>query len=140
MVNEMTFPDSFEDEELLGSQAPPERTEGVNPVSERGEDEARDEFMRELEDQPSRPLTGDEKRAAEDDAERAPSVYAPASERVAKEPLPGDRERVGHMDPTTSERKGADALAERASTSASTAPAVEPPPGEQATTAPGSPL
>jgi hypothetical protein len=78
----MTFPD-VEDERLTGPQAPAPRSAGVNPVSEWGEDQARDEVMRELEEQPSRPLSGDEKRAAEADPGRAPTVYAPASQRVS---------------------------------------------------------
>ena len=75
--------------------------DGVNPVSERGVDHERDEFMRELEEQPSRPLTGDEKRAAALDSGSASSVYAPASARVPVEPLPGDREIVDHLDTLT---------------------------------------
>ena len=82
----MTFPD-VEDEGLTDPQAPAPRSTGVNPVSERGDDQARDEVMRELEEQSSRPLSGDEKRAAEADPGRAPTVYAPASQRESKEPL-----------------------------------------------------
>lgn len=106
MVNDMTFPD-VEDERLTDPQAPAPRSTGVNPVSERGEDQARDEVMRELEEQPSRPLSGDEKRAAEADPGRAPTVYAPASQRESKEPLPGDREIMEHMDTSTTERRAA---------------------------------
>src|SRR5665811_2023865 len=102
----MTFPD-IEDERLTGPQASAPRSAGVNPVSERGEDQARDEVMRELEEQPSRPLSGDEKRAAEADPGRAPTVYAPASRRVSKEPLPGDREIMDHVDSSTTERRAA---------------------------------
>ena len=100
-VNEIGISDNTNNDSLFVPQAPAQRTDGVNSVSERGEDQARDEFMRELEEQPSRPLTGDEKRAAAADSGSAPSVYAPASERVPKEPLPGDREIVDHMDSTT---------------------------------------
>jgi hypothetical protein len=83
----------------------------VNPVSERGVDYERDQFQRELEEQPPRPLTGDQKRAARLDPGSASSVYAPASARVPVEPLPGDREIVDHMDTLTSERRAADAQA-----------------------------
>jgi hypothetical protein len=106
VVNEMAFPD-VEAEGLIGPQAPAPRSAGVNPVSERGEDQARDEVMRELEEQPSCPLSGDEKRAAEADPGRAPTVYAPASQRVSKEPLPGDREIMDHVDSSTTERRAA---------------------------------
>ncbi len=135
-MNEMAFSDNTDNESLFAPQAPAQRTDGVNSVSERGEDQARDEFMRELEEQPSRPLTGDEKRAAAPDSGSAPSVYAPASERVPKEPLPGDREIVDHMDSTTSERRAAGAQTETAA--AITTPNA-PSRGDPATSASSSP-
>src|SRR5688572_29608526 len=58
--------------------------------SERGEDEAREDAMHSLTNQPSRPLSGDEKEAAEHDAGLDKRTYAPASARVAKAPAPGD--------------------------------------------------
>ena len=58
--------------------------------SERGEDELREDAMHSLTNQPSRPLTGDEKDAAEHDAGRDKRTYAPASARVTKPPAPGD--------------------------------------------------
>jgi hypothetical protein len=108
----MTPDDNQTDQRLFAPQPPAQRRDGVNPVSERGVDHERDEFMRELEEQPSRPLTSDEKRAAGLDPGSASSVYAPASARVPVEPLPGDREIVDHMDTLTSERRAADAQAE----------------------------
>jgi hypothetical protein len=115
-----TFDEISEDDGLFGRHSPAARSDGMNPLSERGEDQARDQVMRELEEQASRPLSGAEKRAAESDTGRAPDVYAPASERVAKEPLPRDREIVDHMDASTSERKAAHALAETAPSAAAT--------------------
>ena len=55
-----------------------------------GEDPLREETMRELVNQPDRPLSEDEKEAAEHDRGRSERVYAPASARVPKEPAPGD--------------------------------------------------
>jgi hypothetical protein len=133
VVNQMsTFHDNSEDERLFGRPSHAERSTGMNPPSERGEDQARDEVMRELEEQPSRPLSGEEKRAAETDSGREANVYAPASERVAKDPLPGDREIMDHMDTSTAERKAARALAEIESAAAHTADGHQPPPGSQA--------
>jgi hypothetical protein len=103
----MTFDDNLADERLSAPQPPVQRGDGVNPVSERGVDHERDEFMRELEDQPSRPLTSDENGAAALDSGNAFSAYAPASEPVPVEPLPGDRDIVDHLDTLTSERTAA---------------------------------
>jgi hypothetical protein len=108
----MTFDDSLIDARLFSPEPVAQRRDGMNPVSERGVDHERDEFMRELEEQPSRPLTGDEKCAAGLNSGSASSVYAPASARVPVEPLPGDREIVDHLDTLTSERRAADAQAE----------------------------
>jgi hypothetical protein len=88
--------------------------------------------MRELEEQPSRPLTGDEKRAAALDSGSASSVYAPASARVPVEPLPGDREIVDHLDTLTSERRAADAQAESVPAPRANVSADGPSPGGQA--------
>jgi hypothetical protein len=43
---------------------------------------------------PARPLTDDEKDAAEDDPGRAPRTFAPASERVPKPPAPGHEQLI----------------------------------------------
>jgi len=109
----MTFDVNLVDDQLFAPQPPPQRRHGVNPVGERGVDHERAEFMRELEEQPARPLTGDEKRAAALDLGSAVSVYAPASQRVAVEPLPGDREIVDHLDTLTSERRAAKSQTEQ---------------------------
>jgi hypothetical protein len=59
-----------------------------------GEDPAREGVERGLASEPARPLTKDEKKAAEHDPGRSARVHAPASERVAKDPAPGDRELI----------------------------------------------
>lgn len=55
-----------------------------------GEDPEREAVEHGLPSQPDRPLTGEEEQAAEDDPGRSERVYAPASARVPKEPVPGD--------------------------------------------------
>jgi hypothetical protein len=87
-----------QDPYLAGSPLPPPAprdpyAESVLDESERGEDEAREHAMAEEVDTPARPLTGDEKDAAKHDIGRRPRTFAPASERVAKAPAPGD-ERI----------------------------------------------
>lgn len=77
------------------------------PTTERGEDPARDAVTHELVNDPARPLTDAEREAAEHDVPLPERVYAPASERVPKEPLPGHRDVVEHEDPSTPERQHA---------------------------------
>ena len=77
------------------------------PATERGEDPARDAVTHELVNDPARPLTDAERQAAEHDIPRPERVYAPASERVPKEPLPGHRDVVEHEDLSTPERQHA---------------------------------
>jgi hypothetical protein len=55
----------------------------------------------------SRPLTDEEKKAADRDAPPGQRVYAPASERVPVDPVPGHREVVEHTDTHTTEREAA---------------------------------
>ena len=64
------------------------REEQVDPHG--GEDAARDSAVDDLTHEEPRPLTDDEREAAEHDAARPERVYAPASARVPKEPAPGD--------------------------------------------------
>jgi hypothetical protein len=74
---------------------------------ERGQDQLRTEFTHGLAVDGSRPLTKDEREAAEHDPGIAERVYAPASERVPKDPLPGHREFVDRADASTPERVAA---------------------------------
>ncbi len=74
---------------------PPDRPRDPNrgtvvPEHERGSDASRDDVVNALLNTPERPLTGDEKDAAQDDPGRDKRTYAPASARVAKPPAPGD--------------------------------------------------
>ena len=88
----MVFP---QDPYIQGGPLPPERPRDPNAGTvlderERGEDEARDEYVDTLAHAPARPLTDDEEDATEHDPGRPARTYAPASARVPKEPLPGD--------------------------------------------------
>jgi hypothetical protein len=75
------------------------------PPTERGQDPERTEAMHGLAVEDARPLTSDERRAAENDTPLPERVYAPASERVPKEPVPGHRDFVEHTDESTPERQ-----------------------------------
>jgi hypothetical protein len=82
------------------------------PPNQRGQDEGRTETTHQIEG--SRPLTSAEREAAEHDKPLPERVYAPASERVPKEPVPGHRDMVEHTDTATPERQ---AVAEETSES-----------------------
>ena len=71
------------------------RDEQVDPYG--GEDPEREAVMHDLLHEESRPLTDDEREAAEHDQSRPERVYAPASARVPKAPAPGD-DRLIHGD------------------------------------------
>lgn len=74
------------------------------PSSETSQDPERS--AHDLVNQSARPLTEEEKKAADRDipvSER----HAPASERVPREPVPGHRDFVEHTDTSTSERQQA---------------------------------
>jgi hypothetical protein len=77
----------------------------VVPRGERNQDELRSEIADDVTSFPSRPLTHEEKEAAEHDVPRGERVYAPASERVPKAPVPGHRDLVAHPDEATPERQ-----------------------------------
>src|SRR5437879_13298060 len=55
----------------------------------------------------SRPLTEAERRAADHDMPVGERVYAPASERLPREPVPGHRDFVEHPDTHPPERMAA---------------------------------
>jgi hypothetical protein len=100
------------------------------PPNERGQDEQRTETTHGLSIGGSRPLTSDERSAAERDVPLRERVYAPASERVPKEPVAGHREMVEHTDPATPERQGVSTepgFSSSAPSSASTDMPGEPP-------------
>ena len=85
---------SFQDPLLGGPLPPPDPGEKLPPgelaPQERGQDPAREGVEEGLTDVPSRPLDDEEKEAARHDPGRQPRTFAPQSERVPKEPLPGD--------------------------------------------------
>jgi hypothetical protein len=60
------------------------------------EDPAREGVMNELVNEPARPLTDEEREAAERDPGRPERVYAPHSARVPKEPIPADEKLIRH--------------------------------------------
>jgi hypothetical protein len=69
------------------------------PLGElRTDDRGQDEVSEALEESTglglARPLTREEREAAAHDPGPAKTVYAPASERVSKPPLPGDAELI----------------------------------------------
>jgi hypothetical protein len=100
----MTIPDP----NLERSGASAENVQDIIPPTERNQDPAVTEAMRGLSVESARPLTDDERKAADRDApvvgER---VYAPASERVPVEPVPGHRTFTDHTDTHTPEREAA---------------------------------
>ena len=100
----MTLPDPSLDDSAFKD---PETVQDVVPPAERGQDPARTSMSHGLTTDGSRPLTADEERAAEHDTPVAERVYAPASERVPKAPLPGHRDMIEHTDPDTPERHAA---------------------------------
>jgi hypothetical protein len=63
---------------------------------DRGQDEVREELEESIGLGEARPLTRDEREAAARDPGPAKTVYAPASERVPKAPLPGDDKLIRH--------------------------------------------
>jgi hypothetical protein len=84
---------------LAGSPLPPGAPRDPNAGTvlderERGKDDERGDVVDTLMNTPARPLTHDEKEAAEDDPGRPPRVYAPASERVPKPPAPGHEQLI----------------------------------------------
>jgi len=88
----------------------PERNDELSqrdrlPPNERNQDQERTEISHGLGLEPARPLTSDERHAAENDTPLAERVYAPASERVPKEPVAGHRTFVEHPDESTPERQ-----------------------------------
>src|SRR5713226_9202250 len=61
---------------------------------DRGQDEVREALEESIGLGQARPLTREEREAAERDPGPVKSVYAPASERVSKPPLPGDEKLI----------------------------------------------
>ncbi|MBV9547215.1 MAG: hypothetical protein JOY61_22830 [Chloroflexi bacterium] len=102
------MPDPNLEKEAIG----PSNIQDRVPPTERGEDIERDALTHSLLTDSSRPLTSEEKEAAEHDRPVGERVYAPASERVPKEPVPGHRDVVQSTDTDTPERHAAEELTE----------------------------
>jgi hypothetical protein len=98
---------AFTDSRIPRPDPPAGNTQDVIPTSERNQDPATTEMMDELTTEGSRPLTDDERKAADREAPAGHTVYAPASARVPVNPVPGHREFVEHPDTHTPERKAA---------------------------------
>jgi hypothetical protein len=89
----MKLPDEAFPQGPLPPSAPYDPFErSVLNAAEHGEDAQREELVHALLVGLPRPLTVPEKWAASEDHTRAPRVYAPASARVPKQPLPWDAE------------------------------------------------
>ena len=101
----MTFPDRRLERPLEPPTAPHENVQDVVPPTERSQDPGRS--THDLVSDTSRPLTDEERKAADRDAPVGARVYAPASERVPREPVPGHRDFVEHPDTGTAERQAA---------------------------------
>ena len=61
---------------------------------DRGQDEVREDLEESIGRAAARPLTREEREAAARDPGPAKTVYAPASERVPKPPLPADQKLI----------------------------------------------
>jgi hypothetical protein len=110
----MTYPDL----NINRAGADPETHENVQdviPPTARGQDPERTDAEEGLTFDGSRPLTDEERKAADRDAPLAARVYAPASERVPKEPVPGHRDFIQHTDTHTPEREAVTQMPESSS-------------------------
>jgi hypothetical protein len=87
----MTTENSEFEKRGIPERMPPD----VLPPGDRGEDEVREAIEEGMALGESRPLTRAEREAAARDPGISEPVYAPASERVSKEPAPGDEKFVG---------------------------------------------
>jgi hypothetical protein len=82
---------------LGGEQPKPDQNKmptGEVRLDDRGEDEVREALEESISLGDARPLTREEREAAERDTGVSEPVYAPASERVPKPPAPGDEKFV----------------------------------------------
>ena len=101
----MTFPDRRLDRPLEPPEVRSENVQDVIPPHERNQDPERSTHN--LVTESARPLSDDERKAADRDTPVGERVYAPASERVPREPAPGHRDFVEHPDTRTPERQAA---------------------------------
>jgi hypothetical protein len=71
---------------------------------DRGHDQVREELEESIGLGESRPLTREEREAAARDHGPAKTVFAPATERVAKPPLPADEKLINRPDEDASDQ------------------------------------
>jgi len=72
-------------------------------ADDRGHDQVREELEESMGRGEPRPLTRQEREAAAHDPGPAKTVYAPATERVAKPPLPADERLINRREEDASE-------------------------------------
>ena len=101
----MTFPERRLEWPLDPPETHAENVQDVIPPTERNQDPVQTEMTQGMTLDGSRPLTEAERRAADHDTPVGERVYAPASERVPREPVPGHRDFVEHPDTHTPERQ-----------------------------------
>jgi len=82
------------DPERLSTERSEQLPAGELRPDDRGQDEAREALEESIRLGQARPLTREEREAAERDPGIAKTVYAPASERVPKPPLPADEKLI----------------------------------------------
>jgi len=83
-----------EDDERLAAEAKQRLPMGELRPDDRGQDEVREDLEESIGRGEARPLTREEREAAAQDRGPAKKVYAPASERVPKPPLPADEKLI----------------------------------------------
>lgn len=101
----MTFPERRLEWPLDPPETRAENVQDVIPPTERNQDPAQTEMTHEMTTDGSRPLNEVERRGADQEIPVGERVYAPASERVPREPVAGHRDFVEHPDPSTPERQ-----------------------------------
>jgi hypothetical protein len=83
-----------EDDERFDADRQEQLPLGELRPDDRGQDEVREDLEESIGRGEPRPLTREEREAAARDPGPAKTVYAPASERVAKPPLPADEKLI----------------------------------------------
>src|SRR5258708_495954 len=103
------MPDPELERSLERPKANAENVQDIIPPTERSQDPSLNQVMHDLSAEAVRPLTDAERKAADRDAPTGERVYAPASERVPVQPVPGHRNFTDHPDTHTPEREAAGA-------------------------------
>ena len=94
---------------MTTADEPEENKREQRPLGElrpddRGQDELREDLEESMGRGEPRPLTREEREAAASHPGPAKTVYAPASERVSKPPLPADEKLINRSSEDTGER------------------------------------